>query len=104
VSRAGHAPAGDVAADGVGRRFPQWFDLRLPIHAVGFLPDHAKPLDPAQDDVGSPILQRFGVADQSCAADRVDRGRLLDIVTPPPLSKTMPMMRSPRSASASIWR
>jgi len=40
-------------------------------------------LDPAQDDIGSPILQCLGVADQSCAADRVDRGRLLDIVTPP---------------------
>ena len=37
----------DLAADGVGRRFPQRFDLRLSIHAVGFLPDHAKPLDSA---------------------------------------------------------
>jgi hypothetical protein len=45
-----------LGADGRRHRFGQRFDLRPPIRTVGRLLDHAKPLDPAQDDVRSTVL------------------------------------------------
>ena len=66
--------------------------------------DDAEARHAAQHDVVAAVGQGLGLLDPAGAPERKDRRAAVVVASQPGRSSVMPMMRSPASASATIFR